>query len=118
MPGTAGKPASADLPPPAAGRGTASTGRPWTLLTNHGRLLQLIARTPDARLRELAGAAGITERAAQSIVHDLEEAGYVTKQRTGRRNSYVVHPDRPFRHPAETGHDIGELLALFGALPR
>jgi len=87
--------------------------RSWTLLTNHGRLLLLIAAHPDARLRDLAEQAGITERAAGSIVGDLEEAGYVTRSRSGRRNSYVVHPDRPFRHPAEAGHDVGELISVF-----
>ncbi len=87
--------------------------RSWTLLTNHGRLLLLISANPEARLRDLAEQAGITERAASSIVGDLGEAGYVTWTRVGRRNSYVVHPDRPFRHPAEAGHDIGELLSLF-----
>ena len=87
--------------------------RTWTLLTNHGRVLLLIASHPDARLRDLAEQAGITERAAGSIVGDLEEAGYVTRSRTGRRNSYQVHPERPFRHPAEAGHPIGELLAVF-----
>ena len=88
--------------------------RSWTLLTNHGRLLLLIAAHPDARLRDLAAQAGITERAAGSIVGDLQEAGYVTINRQGRRNTYVVHPDRPFRHPAEAGHDVGELLRVFG----
>jgi DNA-binding MarR family transcriptional regulator len=87
--------------------------RTWTLLTNHGRVLLLIASQPDARLRDLAAQAGITERAAGSIVSDLEQAGYVTRSRTGRRNSYQVHPERPFRHPAEAGHPIGELLAVF-----
>jgi len=87
--------------------------RTWTLLTNHGRVLLLIASQPDARLRDLAEQAGITERAAGSIVGDLEDAGYVTRSRTGRRNSYQVHPERPFRHPAEAGHRIGELLAVF-----
>ncbi len=87
--------------------------RPWTLLTNHGRLLLLIAAHPDARLRDLAEQAGITERAAGSIVGDLEEAGYVTRTRVGRRNSYVVHPDRPFRHPAEAAHQIADLLSVF-----
>jgi hypothetical protein len=87
--------------------------RSWTLLTNHGRVLLLIAAHPDSRLRDLAAGAGITERAAGSIVSDLEEAGYVTVTRQGRRNAYVVHPDRPFRHPAEAGHDVGELLRVF-----
>lgn len=87
--------------------------RTWTLLTNHGRLLLLIDAHPDARLRDLAAQAGITERAAGSIVSDLQEAGYVTVNRQGRRNTYVVHTDRPFRHPAEAGHDVGELLRVF-----
>ena len=89
------------------------TSRGWTLLTNHGRLLLLIAADPDVRLRDLAAAAGITERAAGSIVGDLEDAGYVTRHRVGRRNSYELHPERPFRHAAESGHTIGELVSLF-----
>ena len=97
--------------PPAAGAPT----RSWTLLTNHGRLLLLIAANPDARLRELADRAGITERAASSIVADLEGAGYVTRTRTGRRNTYQVHPHQPFRHPAEADHSVAELLGLFAA---
>jgi DNA-binding MarR family transcriptional regulator len=92
---------------------TDATGRSWTLLTNHGRVLLLISRDPDARLRDLAEAAGITERAAQTIVGDLEEAGYLTRQRSGRRNHYVVHPRQPFRHPAEADHNVGELLDVF-----
>ena len=87
--------------------------RSWTLLTNHGRVLLLIASNPDSRLRDLATEAGITERAAGSIVSDLQEAGYLTVNREGRRNSYVVHADQPFRHPAEAGHDVGELLRVF-----
>jgi predicted ArsR family transcriptional regulator len=89
--------------------------RSWTLLTNHARLLLLISRNPDARLRDLAEEARITERAAQAIVRDLEEAGFVTRSRVGRRNSYEVHPHGHFRHPAEADHEVGELLSLFGA---
>jgi predicted ArsR family transcriptional regulator len=111
------EPVSRD-PEPAAGSRSAGAGAPvpgrtWTLLTNHGRVLLLIAADPQARLRDLADRAGITERAAGSIVGDLEEAGYVTRVRHGRRNSYQVHPDRPFRHPAEARHQVGELLELF-----
>ena len=95
------------------GAPTTTPTRPWTLLTNHGRLLLRIASAPDARLRDLAEQAGITERAAGSIVRDLEDAGYVTRIRTGRRNRYVIHPDRPFRHPAEAGHDVGDLITVF-----
>ena len=78
------------------------------------RLLLLIARHPDARLRELAEQAGITERSAQGIVSDLERAGYIRKEKVGRRNTYQVNRGQPFRHPAEAGHSVGELLGLFG----
>ena len=85
----------------------------WTLLTNHGRLLLLIAQDPQALLRELADRAAITERSAQAIVADLERAGYIRKRKDGRRNVYTVLRSRPFRHPAESGHKVGELLDVF-----
>jgi DNA-binding MarR family transcriptional regulator len=97
----------------AVSDGPTSSGRTWTLLSNHGRLLLLIASDPSIRLRDMAVAAGITERAAGSIVSDLEDAGYITRTRVGRRNTYVLHTDRPFRHQAEAGHTVGELVALF-----
>lgn len=87
--------------------------RHWTLLTNHGRLLLLIAQEPDIRIRDLADAAGVTERTAQTIVTDLEHAGYITKERSGRRNVYSVNRKQPFRHQAEAGHRVGELIDLF-----
>lgn len=87
--------------------------RRWTFLTNHARILLEIARNPNARLRDLAEVAGITERAAQAIVTDLESAGYLTRTRVGRRNHYTVDPTRRFRHPAEADHRIDGLLALF-----
>jgi predicted ArsR family transcriptional regulator len=86
----------------------------WTFLTNHAHVLLAVARDPDVRLRDVAADVGITERAAQAIVADLEAAGYLTRERVGRRNRYHVEPDLPFRHPAEREHRIGELLALFG----
>lgn len=87
--------------------------RHWTLLTNHGRILLLIAQEPDVRIRDLASAAGVTERTAQTIVTDLEHAGYITKERAGRRNVYTVNRKQPFRHQAESGHKVGELIDLF-----
>lgn len=87
--------------------------RGWTLLTNHGRILLLIARHPDFRIRDLAAAAGITERSIQMIVTDLEAAGYVARERVGRRNSYTINRTQPFRHPAESDHAVGELIDLF-----
>ncbi len=90
-----------------------SAAHGWTVLSNHGRVLLLLARRPDLRLRDLAHQAGITERSASSIVSDLAASGYLTKVRDGRRNTYVVHPDRPFRHPAEADHAVGELITVF-----
>jgi len=84
----------------------------WTLLTGHGHVLVEIARNPGARMRDISAAAGITERAVQLIIADLEEAGYLTRHREGRRNSYVVNTDSPFRHAAQDGHRIGPFLEL------
>jgi DNA-binding transcriptional ArsR family regulator len=82
----------------------------WTFLTNHAHVLLCIARDPAARLRDVAEVVGITERAAQRIVAELEEAGYLTRTRDGRRNRYELHPSVPLRHPLEREHPIGELL--------
>lgn len=94
--------------------GSSDGGRKtWTFLTNHARALIRIARDPDIRIRDIADEIGITERGAQNIVADLEEAGYLTRDRIGRRNTYTVNPDLPFRHPAESDLDVQALLALF-----
>jgi len=87
-------------------------GGSWTLLTGHGHVLVEIARDPGARMRDIAAAAGITERTAQVIVADLETAGYITRTRTGRRTRYTVNSDSLFRHPAQEGHRVGPFLAL------
>jgi DNA-binding IclR family transcriptional regulator len=87
-------------------------GGSWTLLTGHGHVLVEIARSPEARIRDIAAAAGITERTAQAIVADLEAAGYVARTRVGRRTRYTVNPDSLFRHPAQDGHRVGPFLAL------
>lgn len=91
----------------------ASPGRDWTLLTSHGRVLLLIARNPDVRIRDVAASAEVTERRAQTIVNDLETAGYLTRRREGRRNIYEVQADQPFRHHAEQGHNVAELIDVF-----
>lgn len=83
----------------------------WTFLTNHGHVLLAIARDPNLRQRDIAELVGITERTAVGIVSDLEAGGYITRQKVGRRNHYVLNPDRPLRHPLEAHHHIGELLA-------
>ncbi|GAA4606334.1 helix-turn-helix domain-containing protein [Actinoallomurus liliacearum] len=87
--------------------------KPWTFLTNHARVLIVIARNPQSRLRDIADTIGITERAAQTIVNDLEGAEYISRTKVGRRNHYSVDPTRPFRHPADADHRVEGLLTLF-----
>ena len=84
----------------------------WTFLTNHAHVLLCIARDPQVRLREVAEQVGITERAAQRIVADLVDGGYVTRTKVGRRNQYHVHPERPIRHPVDYPTRLGTLLGL------
>jgi hypothetical protein len=84
----------------------------WTFLTNHAHVLLCVASDPGIRHRDLALRVGITERAAQRIVADLIEAGYLERTREGRRNSYKLHPELPLRHPLDREHIIGEVLTL------
>ena len=84
----------------------------WTFLTNHAHVLLTIARDPQTTMRKVAAGVGITERATQKIVADLVAAGYLTKTRHGRRNSYIVATGRPFRHPLTAGHGLDELLSV------
>jgi hypothetical protein len=90
-----------------------SDTKTWTFLTNHARVLICIARNPKARVRDVADYIGITERATQMIIGDLEAEGYLTRSRIGRRNAYTIDPERPFRHPAEADHDVQDLIMLF-----
>ena len=89
-----------------------TTASGWTFLTNHGHVLVCLASTPDARLRDVAEMVGITERAVQQIISDLEESGYVLKERVGRRNRYTVVREGRFRHPLESGTSVGEFIDL------
>lgn len=84
----------------------------WSFLTNHARALLAIANQPDARLRDLAATLGVTERTAFAIVADLVEAGYVVKEREGRRNRYHIQEHLPL--PTDVGRErtIGEVLDL------
>lgn len=86
----------------------------WTFLTNHAHVLLSVAKDPAARVRDLAAAVGITERAVQRILAELEEAGYLTREREGRRTSYEIDGDLPLRHPVEQHRRVSELLALAG----
>ena len=87
-------------------------GPDWTFLSNHSHVLLCIAREPELRLREVAHRVGITERAVQRIVADLEEGGYLSRSRAGRRNHYEMHLDRPLRHSVESHREVGVLLNL------
>lgn len=84
----------------------------WTFLTNHAHVLLCLAKESDIRLRDVAERVGITERAVQRIVTELEEAGYITRQRNGRRNTYEVHPQQPLRHPIESHRSVEDLIVL------
>ena len=84
----------------------------WTFLTNHAHVLFCLAQDSEIRLRDVADLVGITERAVQRIVTELEDGGYITRQRNGRRNSYIVHPQRPLRHKIESHRQVKDLLAL------
>ena len=84
----------------------------WTFPTNHTHVLLCLARDREMRIRDVALQVGITERAAQRIVADLVEAGYLQRSKDGRRNRYSLNTERPLRHPLESEHAIGENLAL------
>jgi DNA-binding MarR family transcriptional regulator len=86
--------------------------RHWTFVTNHTQVLLCISTNPQIRLRDIATHVGITERAAQRIVADLVAAGYVIRERAGRRNHYAIDREREMRHPAQFGFEIGPLLDL------
>jgi DNA-binding Lrp family transcriptional regulator len=91
---------------------TAPTEPAWTFLTNHAHVLLLIAEDPEIRLRELAEQIGITLRAVQRIVADLEASAYLQRRRFGRRNRYQIDLELPLRHPVEAHRTVGALLSL------
>jgi DNA-binding MarR family transcriptional regulator len=82
----------------------------WTFLTNHAHVLICIATDPASRMRDVAERVGITERAVARILSDLEEAGYVARERDGRRNTYRIRPSLPLRHPLERHRRVSALL--------
>jgi predicted transcriptional regulator len=84
----------------------------WRFLSNHTQVLLCIARDPDVRFRDIAQMVGITERAAQRLVGDLIDAGYVEREKIGRRNRYHLNTEVKMRHSAQANHEIGELLHL------
>lgn len=82
----------------------------WTFFTNHAHVLVCLTRNPEQSLRMVAISVGITERAVQKIVSDLEQGGYLVRTRDGRRNHYQILPKSELRHPLEAHRTIGDLL--------
>ncbi|WP_305043634.1 helix-turn-helix transcriptional regulator [Geoalkalibacter sp.] len=101
------------MPTSRAPRPPKASGSDWTFLNNHTHVLLCLARDPGARLRDVAQLVGITERAVQKIVRDLEDCAVLRRFRDGRRNQYEIDLDRPLRHALESNHTVGELLGLF-----
>jgi predicted transcriptional regulator len=89
----------------------------WTFLSNHGQVLLCIARDPEARLREIGDQVGITERAAHRIVSELSDAGYIRRERNGRRNRYTVTTHRGLPDPLARDRSIGDLLGVLATGP-
>jgi predicted transcriptional regulator len=84
----------------------------WSFLTNHARVLVCIAQDPGIRLREIGEDLGITERAAHRIVSELADAGYISRERNGRRNRYSIQAHLPLPDPVPREQKIGDLLAI------
>jgi len=95
----------------AKGSGKVGTDHTWTFLSNHAHVLVCLARDRDARLRDVASQVGITERAVQKIVSDLESCGVLTRVREGRRNHYTLILHSALRHPVEAGRTVLDLLS-------
>lgn len=91
---------------------TTDPPRTWTFLSNHSHVLICLATEENPVLREVARKVGITERAVQNILADLEAAGLLTRTRQGRRNRYELHLDSPLRHTLEAHCDVRELIEL------
>ena len=90
----------------------------WTFLTNHGRVLAYIAKHPQSTTQEIAQEAGITLRAVQKIITELESRGYLARKKEGRRNRYTVNPLLPMRHRLEREYAVGDILQALGYNPR
>src|SRR5689334_3138665 len=93
-----------------AEQGSRRTPPRWDFLTNHAHVLVCVARDPGIRLRDIAAAVGITERAAHRILSELVDEGYVLREREGRRNHYQVRTKLPLPHPLAEEREVGDLL--------
>ncbi|MCP4788325.1 MAG: winged helix-turn-helix transcriptional regulator [Fuerstiella sp.] len=96
----------------ASGRGSAESLTRWTFMTNHAHVLAVLHSDPQLVLRQVAIEVGITERAVQRIVQDLEDGGFIRREKVGRQNRYHVLTNQSLRHPIEAHRKIGDLLKL------
>ncbi|MCL2678689.1 MAG: winged helix-turn-helix domain-containing protein [Dehalococcoidia bacterium] len=85
----------------------------WSFITTHGLVLATVAKYPRSTAREIGDTVGVTERTAHKLILDLEEAGYITKTKVGRRNKYTIHPDMPLADETSDAA-VGELLVMLG----
>ena len=107
------KPAVKSAAAPAPAQAVAPAAEPgWTFLSNHTHVLVCLQREPELTLRDVAARIGITERAVQRLVADLEAAGVLRRWRDGRRNRYAINRSTRLRHPLEAHRTLGELLDL------
>ena len=91
-------------------------GTRWSFLTNHSHVLVLLSRNPSLVLREVAVRVGITERAVQRIIADLESGGIIEREKVGRQNHYRIRTEQSLRHTIESRRTIGELLDLMNGV--
>lgn len=98
--------------PSGATQASRTEGNRWTFLTNHAHVLILLSQDSSMVLREVANQIGITERAVQRIIADLEESGFLEREKVGRQNHYRILAKQPLRHPVEAHRTIGDLLTM------
>lgn len=96
--------------------GSEESSGSWNFLTNHAHVLVALYRDPDLRQRDIARLVGITEGAVQRILNELEQTGYLSIERVGRRNHYEVNTQVELRHPLDAGHNVGQVLESLGPI--
>jgi predicted ArsR family transcriptional regulator len=94
---------------------SSSTTPSWTFLTNHTHILVVLHREPEMRIRDMADEVGITQRAVQRILAELQAEGVISISKEGRRNRYFIHHEKRLRHALESRHTIGELLEILAS---
>jgi predicted transcriptional regulator len=90
--------------------------RKWTFLSIHGRVLAYITKHPQKTIQSISHEVGLSIRAVQIIIDELEEQGYMERQKVGRCNQYVIHPEMPMRHRFDRQHTVGDVLEAIGAI--